>query len=155
MNTKYINVYNNLVNLTTNKDLYKSLKKQDTFSDRLTFFLLHFAFFLKVYKNHNDKDVMQDLYDYIFRQVELSIREIGYGDQSINKKMKDYINVFYSMIDKIHSWENLPLESKKSLFINFLDNDLDIEFLVNYFEKYRLNLLNNTFNSHLKGVINP
>tara|TARA_B110000003_G_scaffold247401_1_gene258452 strand:- start:50 stop:517 length:468 start_codon:yes stop_codon:yes gene_type:complete len=155
MNTKYINVYNNLVNLTTNKDLYKSLKKQDTFSDRLTFFLLHFAFFLKVYKNDNDKDVMQDLYDYIFRQVELSIREIGYGDQSINKKMKDYINVFYSMIDKIHSWENLPLESKKSLFINFLDNDLDIEFLVNYFEKYRLNLLNNTFNSHLKGVINP
>ena len=153
MNTKYINVYNNLVNLTTNKDLYKSLKKQDTFSDRLTFFLLHFAFFLKVYKNDNDKDVMQDLYDYIFRQVELSIREIGYGDQSINKKMKDYINVFYSMIDKIHSWENLPLESKKSLFINFLDNDLDIEFLVNYFEKYRLNLLNNTFNSHLKGVI--
>ena len=155
MNTKYINVYNNLVNLTTNKDLYKSLKKQDTFSDRLTFFLLHFAFFLKVYKNHNDKDVMQDLYDYIFRQVELSIREIGYGDQSINKKMKDYINVFYSMIDKIHSWENLPLESKKSLFINFLDNDLDIEFLVNYFEKYRLNLLNNTFNSHIKGVIKP
>ena len=131
------------------------MKKQDTFSDRLTFFLLHFAFFLKVYKNDNDKDVMQDLYDYIFRQVELSIREIGYGDQSINKKMKDYINVFYSMIDKIHSWENLPLESKKSLFINFLDNDLDIEFLVNYFEKYRLNLLNNTFNSHLKGVINP
>ena len=25
--------------------------------------------------------------------LELSIREIGYGDQSINKKMKDYLNL--------------------------------------------------------------
>ena len=153
MNTKYINVYNNLVNLTRNKDLYKSFKNQDTFSDRLTFFLFHFAFFLKVYKSSNDKDILQDLYDYIFRQVELSIREIGYGDQSINKKMKDYLNVFYAMIDKVHNWENLSKTSKKTVLGFFLNNDVDSEFLVNYFEKYYLDLLNNTFNSHLKGVI--
>jgi|TARA_B110000259_G_C13963442_1_gene381616 cytochrome b pre-mRNA-processing protein 3 len=153
MNTKYINVYNKLVNLTRNKDLYKSFKNQDTFSDRLTFFLFHFAFFLKVYKSSNDKDILQDLYDYIFRQVELSIREIGYGDQSINKKMKDYLNVFYAMIDKVHNWENLSKTSKKTVLGFFLNNDVDSEFLVNYFEKYYLDLLNNTFNSHLKGVI--
>jgi len=153
MNTKYINVYNKLVNLTRNKDLYKSFKNQDTFSDRLTFFLFHFAFFLKVYKSSNDKDILQDLYDYIFRQVELSIREIGYGDQSINKKMKDYLNVFYAMIDKVHNWESLSKTSKKTVLGFFLNNDVDSEFLVNYFEKYYLDLLNNTFNSHLKGVI--
>ena len=39
------------------------------------------------------KKLLQEIYDYIFRQVELSIREIGYGDQSINKKMKDYLNL--------------------------------------------------------------
>ena len=83
MNDKYINIYNNLVNLTRNKDLYKDFKVQDTFSDRLLFFLLHFAFFLKVFK-YSDKKVLQDIYDYIFRQLELSIREIGYGDQPIN-----------------------------------------------------------------------
>ena len=49
MNDKYINIYNNLVNLTRNKELYKDFKVQDTFSDRLIFFLLHFAFFLKIY----------------------------------------------------------------------------------------------------------
>ena len=48
--TNYINIYNTLVELTRNKDLYKDFKNQDTFSDRLIFFLLHFAFFLKVYK---------------------------------------------------------------------------------------------------------
>ena len=85
MKTGYINVYNNLVNLTRNKELYKDFKNQDTFSDRMIFFLLHFAFFLKIYKENNDKKLLQEIYDHVFRQVELSIREIGYGDQSIKK----------------------------------------------------------------------
>ena len=114
--------------------MYKDFKNQDTFSDRLIFFLLHFAFFLKVYKENNDKKLLQEIYDFTFRQVELSIREIGYGDQSINKKMKDYLNLFYGMIDKIHSWDELDLESKNSILLNFLDNSSNIEFLVKYFE---------------------
>ena len=153
MNKNYINIYNNLVNLTRNKELYNNFKDQDTFSDRLIFFLLHFAFFLKIYKESEDKEILQELYDYIFRQVELSIREIGYGDQSINKKMKDYLNLFYGMIDKLHGWENLPLESKETVLKIFLSNGADIVYLTKYFEKYRINLANNTFNSYLKGVI--
>jgi len=85
--------------------------------------------------------------------MELSIREIGYGDQSINKKMKDYLNLFYGMIDKIHDWDGMTLESRGSLLEKFLDNAVNIDYLVNYFEKYRLNLLNNTLNSHIKGVV--
>ena len=153
MNKDYINIYNNLVKLTRNKDLYKDFKNQDTFSDRLIFFLLHFAFFLKVYKENNDKKLLQEIYDFTFRQVELSIREIGYGDQSINKKMKDYLNLFYGMIDKIHSWDELDIESRNSILVNFLDNSSNIEHLVIYFENYRLNLTNNTLNSHIKGVV--
>jgi len=153
MKNNYINIYNNLVALTRNKNLYKSIKFQDTFSDRLIFLLLHFAFFLKNYKNKQNKDLLQDIYDYIFRQLELSIREIGYGDQSINKKMKNYLNLFYGMLDKIHEWDTLTLESRTSLLETFLDNITETQYLVNYFEKYRLNLRNNTLNSHIKGVV--
>ena len=152
MNLKYIKIYNNFVNLTRNKDLYKDFKNQDTLSDRLIFFLLHLAFFLKVYKKKTNKKILQELYDYIFRQVELSIREIGYGDQSINKKMKDYLNLFYAMLDKIHDWDELTEESKVSVLAIFLENVIDIDYLVHYFDKYRLNLKNNTLNSHIKGV---
>jgi len=88
MDNKYINIYNNLVNLTRNKKLYQDFVDQDTFSDRLIFFLLHFAFLLKVYKNQCSKETLQEIFDYFFKQIELSIREIGYGDASINKKMK-------------------------------------------------------------------
>ena len=153
MNKNYINIYNNLVRLTRNKQLYKDFKDQDTFSDRLIFFLLHFAFFLKVYKENNDKKLLQEIYDFTFRQVELSIREIGYGDQSINKKMKDYLNLFYGMIDKIHDWDSLSLESRASLLEIFLDNATNTEHLAEYLEKYRLNLINNTLNSYIKGVV--
>ena len=50
MSLKYTNFYNNLIKLTTNKKLYEGLTKQDTFEDRLILFLIHFAFFLNVYK---------------------------------------------------------------------------------------------------------
>ena len=153
MNKNYINIYNNLVQLTRNKELYKDFKNQDTFSDRLIFFLLHFAFFLKIYKENNDKKLLQEIYDYIFRQVELSIREIGYGDQSINKKMKEYLNLFYAMIDKIENWDDLTNESRRVILMDFLDNAINSQYLVSYFEKYRLNLINNTLNSHIKGVV--
>ena len=153
MKYNYLNIYNNLVNLTRNKNLYKNFANQDTFSDRLIFFLLHFAFFLKVFKKDTNKDVLQDIYDFTFRQIELSIREIGYGDQSINKKMKDYLNLFYSMLDKVHNWDDLNLNSKKSILSNFVDKSADLEYLIYYFDDYKLKLSNNTLNFYIKSVI--
>ncbi len=150
----YINLYNNLIKLTTNKLLYKSLNKQDSFNDRLIVFLLHFAFFLKNFKNVENEKLLQDIYDFNFRQLELSIREIGYGDQSINKKMKDYINVFHAIISDIHFWNDNSLVKKKEIISKFLENFTNIDELVEYFDKYLENLSKKTLNSYLKSVIN-
>ena len=100
MNTEYLNIYNNLIKLTRNKSLYFNLKNKDTFSDRLIVLLFHFGFFLKHYKSKLTKNEAQELFDFFIRQIELSIREIGYGDVSVNKKMKDYANLFFSIIEK-------------------------------------------------------
>jgi len=67
--------------------------------------------------------------------------------------MKDYLNLFYGMIDKIHSWDELDIESRNSILVNFLDNSPNTLYLVKYFENYRLNLANNTLNSYIKGVV--
>ena len=100
MKIEYLNIYNNLIKLTRNKNLYLNLKNNDTFSDRLIILLFHFGFFLKFIKKKLSKKEAQDLFDFFIRQIELSIREIGYGDVSVNKKMKDYVNLFYSIIRK-------------------------------------------------------
>ena len=155
MNEKYLYIYNNLINLTRNKDLYKSLDREDNFSDRLTLFLLHFAFFLKNFKNDENKIVLQEIYDFNFRQLELSIREIGYGDQSINKKMKDYINLFHSMVSEIHFWNNLTRSQKLEKFSIFFTDFKQIDHLHHYFELFDENLSKKTLNSYLKSVSNP
>ena len=134
--------------------MYKNLKREDNFADRLTLFLLHFSFFLKNFKNQENKIILQEIYDFSFRQLELSIREIGYGDQSINKKMKDYINLFHSMVSEIHFWENLSKSDKLKKIAIFLSDFGNIEFLLNYFEEFNSNLSKKTLNSYLKSVCN-
>ena len=155
MNEKYIHVYNNLINYTRNKDLYKNLNREDNFSDRLTLFLLHFSFFLKNYKNEENKKILQEIYDFNFRQLELSIREIGYGDQSINKKMKDYINLFHSMVSEIHFWDDLSKSDKLKKISTFLSDFHNYEELLEYFDLFNANLSKKTLNSYLKSVSNP
>ena len=154
MSEIYINLYNNLIKLTTNKLLYKGLSKQDTFSDRLLLFLIHFAFFLKVFKNEDNTETLQKIYDFNFRQLELSIREIGYGDQSINKKMKDYINLFHSLVSEIHFWDDFDNNEKEKKISIFLENFEKTDYLIEYFEKYKENLSKKTLNSYLKSVSN-
>ena len=156
MKNNYINFYNNLVNLTRNKKIYNEFTNQDTFSDRLIIFLFHFAFFLKIFKSNDLTNKLQNIYDYIFRQLEISIREIGYSDASINKKMKTYINTFHSILDKIKNWDNFDRLQKKTLILNYLDfdNSKDSK-IVDYFENYRNFLSKNSLNSLLKGVSKP
>ena len=144
-----------MINYTRNKDLYKSLNRKDNFSDRLSLFLLHFAFFLKNFKNEENKIILQEIYDFNFRQLELSIREIGYGDQSINKKMKNYINLFHSMVSEIHFWKNFTRSQKIEKFSLFLSDFKEINELLDYFEQFNDNLSKKTLNSYLKSVSNP
>ena len=144
-----------MIKLTTNKSLYDGiLGKQDSFSDRLTLFLIHFAFILKEFKSDKNEKYLQDLYDFNFRQLELSIREIGYGDQSINKKMKDYINVFHAIISEIHFWDKLEYKDKQEKLSIFLPNFTNIKYLVDYFGEFSENLSKNNLNSYIKSVSN-
>ena len=154
MSKNYLNIYNTLINFTRNKDLYLSLNRADNFSDRLTLFLLHFSFFLKNYKTEENKKILQEIYDFSFRQLELSIREIGYGDQSINKKMKDYINLFHAMISEIHFWEDLSRVERINKLSLFLTEYEKIDELVTYFENFNDDLSKKSLNLFIKSVSN-
>ena len=153
MNNNFLNIYNNLIKLTRNKKLYENISNNESFSDRLIMFFFHFAFFLKLFKKQTSKKNLQDLYDYIFKQIELSIREIGYGDTSINKRMKEYVNLMYSVIDKIELWEKLNINEKSDFFSNFLQINKESKFLIDYFNKYAIYLSKKPFNYFTKDVI--
>ena len=142
-----------MVNLSRNKNIYYYFTNKDTFSDRLLIFLFHLAFFFKNYKSKIDQKYIQNFYDYTFRQIELDIREIGYGDQSVNKKMKTYINMLYSIIEKIHNWENYDKNDKLKIFNLYIENKHNNQKIVEYFEKYYVYLTKISLNSFIKSVI--
>ena len=154
MNKSYYNLYNNFIELSRNKILYSHFKQQDVFSDRLIFFLIHFAFFLKTYKNDENTKILQEIYDFFFRQLELNIREVGYGDQSINKKMKDYINLFHNIISEIHFWNDLNKLEKQNKFSSFIQNSSKIDHIIDYFEEFNENLSKKNLISFLNSVSN-
>ena len=153
MNIEYLNIYNNLIKLTRNKNLYLNLKNKDTFSDRLIILLFHFGFFLQFYKDEVTKKDAQNLFDFVIKQIELSIREIGYGDVSINKKMKDYVNLFYLILEKIEKWHSLEKSKKTNLIADLINIDRDNDLLANYFDKYREFLINNSLKNFRKDII--
>ena len=153
MNYKHLNIYNNLIKLTRNKKIFEKLSNEETFSDRLVLLMIHFAFFLKEYKDSKNKNELQQIHDFFFKQIDLSIREIGYGDATINKKMKEYINLFFDIVSKIDQWNYLS-EQKKSIFLsNYLYIEENPLFLIKYFDKYVNYLQNNTLNYFTKDVI--
>ena len=153
MDHKYLNIYNNLIKLTRNKSLYLNIIGEESFSDRIIFLLLHLSFFLKIYKSPQNKDLMQDIHDFVFRQIELSIREIGYGDVSVNKKMKENINLFYSILEKIENWEKMEKKQKLFLIADLINIDKDNDLLAIYFDNFREFLLNNPLKIFTKDIL--
>ena len=143
-----------MIKLTRNKNLYQKTDNIDTFSDRLVIFLIHFAFFLKIYKKKNSKKDLQKIYDFNFRQIELSIREIGYGDASINAKMKKYLNLFHFILNKVEMWDKISNNEKKDFLEDNLNFQSKLDYLIEYFDKYIIYLSNNSLNYFSKDVIN-
>ena len=153
MKDHYLNIYNNLIKLTRNKSLFEKLNIQDSFYDRIIVFFIHFAFFLKVYKKEDNKQYLQKLYDFVFNQIDISLQEVGHGDTTINKKMKNYVSIFHSIIKKVDYWESLKNDEKTNFFSTFFEHSIESSYFVEYFEKYRNFLTNNTLNHFTKRVI--
>ena len=57
---EFVNLYNNLVNLSRNKSLFSIFTDKDTFSDRILILLFHFAFFLRQYKKILIKNIFKN-----------------------------------------------------------------------------------------------
>ena len=110
---------------------------------------------MKNFKNKENRDILQKIYDFNFRQLELSIREIGYGDQTINKKMKVYLNLFHAIVSEIHYWDELDKNEKSKKLSSFLEDFKEIDILVDYFDDFSVNLRKKTLNFFIKSVITP
>jgi len=66
--------------------------------------------------------------------------------------MKEYINLFHSIVSDIHFWDDLEKKDKEKKISFFLENFNKTDNLVEYFDEFEQNLKKKTLNSYLKSV---
>ena len=78
-------LYITLLNLSRNIFFYKKIGLSDTFETRIYLMFIHFSVMMIVFKNKGKK-FNQKSYDSLFHNIENNLREMGFGDVSVNKK---------------------------------------------------------------------
>ena len=152
-------LYNKIVFLTRKSFFYKDLQLSDSFSIRIYLLFFHLCFIIIALKNKEcRKDESQEIFDFFFKQIEINCRELGHGDTTINKKMKDLIRVFYEILINCHNWNHLKISKKNDLLSKFFSNNHYNETksnkLTTYFDKFSFFIEDISLNSLTKGVFN-
>ena len=60
----------------------------------------HYSIILFILKNRGNKPD-QENYNSLFFYIENNLRELGFGDVSVNKRMKDLNKIFYDILIKL------------------------------------------------------
>ena len=150
-----VNLYNILLTLSRNKLFYQKILLPDTFNTRINLMFIHFSIFLKIYKRKGEK-FDQKTYDQLFHSIENDLRELGYGDVSVNKKMKDLNKILYDILIKIEKVDQIDRFTINSSLILEYFKELKNEKSNNYmlFASYFSNFYNFCFELSLKNMLN-
>ena len=103
INNKLIikNIYTNIIKTSRNKSFFLDFDVDDTVEGRFDIIILHsfivFNFF--IHTNDRKSSLPQMLFDHMFLDFDSSLREMGFGDIAVNKRMKQFIKAFYGRID--------------------------------------------------------
>ena len=146
-------LYNTLLTLSRNILFYNKINLSDRFETRIYLMFMHFSIMMIISKNKGIK-FDQSSYDSLFNNIEYNIRELGYGDVSVNKKMKDYNKILYDILLKLQDPKFNEFKINKKLIFTYFSEleSLEEEKYV-FFEDYFLNFYNFCFELPLDSMI--
>ena len=163
INTQEDILYNNILSLSRNKLFFTKFGLADTFQNRIYLIFIHISFLFIKIKQNNQKEIYkifyQKMFDLIFKNIELNMREIGYGDIVTNKNMKFLVKTFYNILLYCENLNCRSLNLKKMFFFKYLaynnmKKKADNVALIEYFDKYQAFCLELSLDSVLKGDLN-
>ena len=115
---------------------------------------IHFSVMMIVFKNKGKK-FNQKSYDSFFHNIENNLREMGFGDVSVNKKMKDFNKLLYDILLKLNKKNDVnTFKINEKLIIDYF-KDLKDTKNTKYidFERYFSNYYNFCFEIPLDNMI--
>ena len=120
-------IYQNIVKISRSKFFYIELDLDDSFETRFDLIIFHsfiIFYFFKSSKN-SKSEISQKLFDFMFSDFENNLREMGYGDIAVNKKMKLFVRAFYGRLTQYSkSIELLNDKEDKSLLQETILNNI-------------------------------
>ena len=148
-------MYNTLLTLSRDIFFYKELKLPDTFQTRIYLMFVHFSVMLISLKKKNLK-FNQKSYDELFFTIENNLRELGFGDIAVNKKMKELNKILYDILLKLEviNHNNKNFEINHNLLLKYfakLNDQKNEEFLE--FKSYFTDFYNFCFELPLDNML--
>ena len=120
-------LYNTLLTLSRNLFFYNKINLNDAFETRIYLMFIHFSIMMMIFKKKGKK-FDQKAYDDLFFNIENNLRELGFGDVSVNKKMKDLNKILYDILLKINNSESDSFNINKNLILKYFNQLNDDEF---------------------------
>ena len=163
INTQEDILYNNILSLSRNELFFTKFGLADTFQNRIYLIFIHISFLFIKIKQNNQKEIYkifyQKIFDLIFKNIELNMREIGYGDIVTNKNMKFLVKTFYNILLNCENFNERSLNLKKMFFFKYLTHNnkkkkADNVPLIEYFDKYQAFCFDLSLDSVLRGNLN-
>ena len=155
-------IYQNIITISRSKVFYLDFNLDDRFETRFDLITFHafaiFYFFRK--KSIGKSEISQELFDLIFSDLENNLREMGFGDIAVNKKMKLFVNAFYGRIAQYSKgMEKYENSKDKSLLHQTILNNIykskneasNIDVFVNYIISSIERFLKKTEEENLEG----
>ncbi len=119
---------------------------------------IHFSLILIVFKKKSE-NFSQREYDNLFNSIENNLRELGFGDVSVNEKMKNLNKILYDILLKIEkkpSKDSLEIETAliRKYFIILENKPNKLVNLSQYFENFYNYCFEIPLKSMLKSISN-
>jgi cytochrome b pre-mRNA-processing protein 3 len=116
---------------------------------------IHFSILMIIFKKKGSK-LDQKSYDYFFHNIEYNLRELGFGDVTVNKKMKEFNKILYDILLKLDKKKDInnTIHLNYDLFINYFDTlKGNKNSKYTKFEDYFVNFFNFCFELPLENML--
>lgn len=128
-----LNIYNKTL-IEARNPLIFSNYIDDNLSNKILIFLILLS--KKFNKIKKSDDNYQKFFDYIFNRIETDLRELGYGDMSVNKKMKVIVTKFYSILIDFKNYTKISKDEKSNILRKYFSEIRQIDDFIDYLVKY-------------------
>ena len=140
-------IYEKIICQSRNKKFYSDLGVPDTLDGRFELIILHYYFIYSILKTKKEEHILEEISKIMFKDFDMSLREMGVGDLSVGKKIY-FMNE--ALAGRINAYKISFKEGEKSIYKALRRNvfgtlkdvkEYKIKIMVTYF-KDSLNTLN-------------